>query len=56
MCEDVSGSSFSSLLPDLCLAFLLPASDIPVALDLADVVSEAVHHPLGIDLALAPSR
>lgn len=44
---------FSSLLPDLRSGFCLPAPDIPVALDLADVMGEAVHHPLRIDLALS---
>src|SRR5712691_4833243 len=42
-----------SLLAEVCLGFRVPPSDIPIALDLADVVGEAVHHPLRIDLALA---
>jgi hypothetical protein len=53
VCEGACGSVFSSLSLDLRSGFFVPASDIPVALDLADVMGEAVHHPLRIDLALS---
>lgn len=44
---------FASLSPDLRSGFLVPAPDIPIALDLADVVGKAIHHPLRVHFALS---